>query len=242
MDGAGMSYHIVEKNGRIVGIKSNAMFIRAAQSPAPRSIVARSAMLIRSPIAPRVIPRGRQVLMTGPETTAALGFSLRPPKWVRKAQPGKVLKKAIIPIAVVGATLLIPGVGGAVVGAVTAAAKASGGFVGRIFGKGITVAKTVTTAVKPVAPLVQQIAPMALPMMPGSVPAASAPSTPTPVSMTPQSAAPEISSSGSMFTPSASAASDQATGGSGAASTGMPGWVIPAGLGLVVFAMMSRRR
>lgn len=40
---------------------------------------------------------------------AALGFSLKPPKYLRKFQPGKVLKKLAVPAAI-GATLFIPGV------------------------------------------------------------------------------------------------------------------------------------
>lgn len=59
---------------------------------------------------------------------ATLGFSLKPPKWLRKMQPGKFL----LPAAAVVGTLLIPGVGGAVAGAAGAAAKgiasASSGF------------------------------------------------------------------------------------------------------------------
>ena len=38
-----------------------------------------------------------------------LGFSLKPPKWLRKAQPGKILKKIAVPAALVGA-MFIPGV------------------------------------------------------------------------------------------------------------------------------------
>lgn len=46
-------------------------------------------------------------------TLGDLDFSLKPPKWLRKAQPGKILKKLAVPIAV-GAALLIPGVAPAV--------------------------------------------------------------------------------------------------------------------------------
>jgi hypothetical protein len=65
-----------------------------------------------------------------------LGFSLKPPKWARKMQPGKILKKIAIPLAVVGGALLIPG-GGALLakGLVGGAKLAVGGA--RLAGKGI---------------------------------------------------------------------------------------------------------
>ena len=39
-----------------------------------------------------------------------LGFSLKPPKWLRKAQPGKILAKVAVPAAAITAAALIPGV------------------------------------------------------------------------------------------------------------------------------------
>lgn len=76
---------------------------------------------------------------------ASLGFSLRPPKWVRKLKPGKFL----LPAAAIIGTLLIPGVGGAIVGGVLASAKAIGGAAGSLI-KGAT---TVGTALAPAAPI-----------------------------------------------------------------------------------------
>jgi hypothetical protein len=40
---------------------------------------------------------------------SGLGFSLKPPKWIRKMQPGKVLKKVAVPLAIVAGAVLIPG-------------------------------------------------------------------------------------------------------------------------------------
>ncbi|HLB37469.1 MAG TPA: hypothetical protein VJL31_12935 [Gemmatimonadales bacterium] len=81
----------------------------------------------------RVDARGRVLQQS--TTLSGLGFSLKPPKWLRKAQPGKILKKAAIPLAVIGGALLIPGVGGALVGAATAAGRAAAGA-GRLIGRG----------------------------------------------------------------------------------------------------------
>lgn len=50
------------------------------------------------------------------QTLNGLEFSLKPPKWLRKAQPGKILAKAAVPLAI-GAALLIPGVAPVVAGA-----------------------------------------------------------------------------------------------------------------------------
>jgi hypothetical protein len=56
-----------------------------------------------------------------------LGFSLKPPGWLRKWQPGKTLKKALVPAAIIGGSLLIPGVGGVVAKGLTVAAKGAVG-------------------------------------------------------------------------------------------------------------------
>jgi hypothetical protein len=63
-----------------------------------------------------------------------LGFSLKPPKFVRKAvkaiskiQPGKVLAKVALPAAAIAAAALIPGAAPLALRAVTGVAKAAGG-------------------------------------------------------------------------------------------------------------------
>lgn len=63
--------------------------------------------------------RPRRAYSRGSDIAAGydgLGFSLKPPKWLRKLQPGKVLKKAL-PFAAGAAALFIPGVGPAIAGA-----------------------------------------------------------------------------------------------------------------------------
>lgn len=65
-----------------------------------------------------------------------LGFSLKPPKWLRKMQPGKILKKAIVPAAIIGGSLLIPGVGGVVAKGLTSAAKGAASLARLGFGVG----------------------------------------------------------------------------------------------------------
>lgn len=72
----------------------------------------------------------------------ALGFSLKPPKWLRKAKLGKIL----LPLAAAGVALLVPGVGGAVVGGLTAAARAAKGGVGIITGALNTAGKSMSAA------------------------------------------------------------------------------------------------
>jgi hypothetical protein len=62
-----------------------------------------------------------------------LGFSLKPPKWVRKL----TLKKAIVPLAIVGATFLIPGAGALLAKGVLGATKLAFGGV-KLAGKGVT--------------------------------------------------------------------------------------------------------
>lgn len=65
---------------------------------------------------------------------AGLGFSLKPPKFVRKAvkaitkiQPGKVLAKVALPAAAIAATALIPGAAPLALRAASGVAKAAGG-------------------------------------------------------------------------------------------------------------------
>lgn len=96
-------------------------------------------------------------------TEEQLGFSLKPPSWLRKAQPGKILAKAAVPLAV-GASLFIPGVAPAalaVVKTVGAGALSAGKLLGkgaigttRLLGKGVGkstgfLAKKVVSVVAP---------------------------------------------------------------------------------------------
>jgi hypothetical protein len=169
--------------------------------------------------------------MSSPDV--GLGFSLRPPKWLRKAQPGRILKKAAIPLAIIGGTLLIPGVGGAVVGGLTAAGKAVGGFAARSFKSIRRVGSTVNTTVNTImpAPSVSTYstpAPM-ISTLPGPAPSVSTFSMPAPVP-----------TEGGSFMPAQPVASDQATGSS--APSELPGWVIPAGIAAVALVFMSGRR
>jgi hypothetical protein len=63
-----------------------------------------------------------------------IGFSLKPPRWLRKMQPGKVLVKYGLPAAAVAATFFIPGVAPAAARIVAGGARLltrSGGAVGR---------------------------------------------------------------------------------------------------------------
>jgi hypothetical protein len=90
---------------------------------------------LRAPIPPwSTVPRSvlNQYALNGYEP---LGFSLKPPRWLRKAQPGKILKKVAIPAAIVGA-MFIPGVaplalkaGGMLLKGGVGVVKAGGGLV-----------------------------------------------------------------------------------------------------------------
>jgi len=62
-----------------------------------------------------------------------LGFSLKPPKWLRKL----TIKKAIVPLAVVGASLFIPGAAPLLAKGIVGASKLVVGG-GRLLGKGVT--------------------------------------------------------------------------------------------------------
>lgn len=111
--------------------------------------------------------------------TAALGFSLKPPKWLRKMKPGKVL----VPLAAVAGTLLIPGVGGLLVGGITAAAKAIGAGAAAAAG-------AATPAIQSLAPLVApQVIPSLVsppawpPMQPPPPPTFTTPQPPPPPSI-----------------------------------------------------------
>lgn len=83
-------------------------------------------------------------------TLEGLGFSLKPPKWLRKAQPGKLLKKAAPPLAI-GASLFVPGVAPAVAavgkGIFGAAKAVGGGLFGKLFAA--KAAKAAASAVLP---------------------------------------------------------------------------------------------
>jgi hypothetical protein len=56
----------------------------------------------------RVDRQGRLVQQS--TTLSGLGFSLKPPKFIRKFQPGIFIQKHALPIAAIGASFLIPGV------------------------------------------------------------------------------------------------------------------------------------
>lgn len=108
-----------------------------------------------------------------------LGFSLKPPKWIRKAKPGKILAKIAVPAAVIGASFLIPGVGGALVKGITSA----GGMLFRgataagkaVVGAGGAVAKAAAPVIAPATKAVEVVAPGLIPppiqaLLPGGVP------------------------------------------------------------------------
>jgi hypothetical protein len=219
-----MSYHVVDDNGRTLGCSNTlgALPTRPAWGAPPRT---------------RVLPRGRQVMETG--SSYGLGFSLKPPKWVRKAQPGKILKKIALPAAAVGAALLIPGVGGAIVGGISAAARASGSVLSKL----VSVVRKVPSPVPALraapailnSPVAQTISTA---LSPASVMPASSPSMPTPISMSPMTDAPQQYASSS-FAPAQASASDQAAGTS---SGEMPPWLIPAGIAAAALVLMSNRR
>jgi hypothetical protein len=65
-----------------------------------------------------------------------LGLSLKRPKWLRKMQPGKVLKKIAAPLALVGGALLIPGAGAMLVKGAAGAVRGAAGAA-RFAGKGL---------------------------------------------------------------------------------------------------------
>jgi hypothetical protein len=77
-----------------------------------------------------------QYVLTGYDP---LGFSLKPPRWIRKAQPGVFIRKNIIPIAAGASLFLIPGAAPLALKAVTGAGsllarggKAAGGGVSNL--------------------------------------------------------------------------------------------------------------
>lgn len=198
--------------------------------------------------APRMValppPRGRRVMNNA---DYGLGFSLRPPKWVRKAQPGKILKKIALPVAAVGAALLIPGVGGAIVGGATAVAKAGGGIFGkitsllkpasRIVTSPIQTLNTATQAVQGVQQAATSMLSTAQSVLPGG-----SPSIPTPVLMSQPS--PSMSSSlpeGYYGPPAPADAAGGAPAAAPAAAASLPPWAIPAGIAVLAL-VMSRRR
>jgi hypothetical protein len=55
------------------------------------------------------------------DTGETLGFSLKPPKWLRKMQPGKILAKAAPVLGIIAGAILIPGVGGVLAKGLTTA-------------------------------------------------------------------------------------------------------------------------
>lgn len=173
--------------------------------------------------------------ITVDESGNALGFSLRPPKWLRKAQPGKILKKAALPLAVIGGALLIPGVGGAIAAGLKFGAVKAGGAALRL-------AKGAPSAMRSrvVSRTVERIT---LPPMPSPVPHIEALPTGVPMpAMTAMSVQPMTSAP---YVPSGAGAAvmdPSAVDSPSAASAGeMPGWVIPAALGLGLFVFMRKK-
>lgn len=83
------------------------------------------------------IGRGTVFIPAG-SNLSGLGFSLKPPKWLRKMQPGKILKKAALPLAI-GAALFIPGALPLLAKGVVGASKLVVGG-GRLVAKGVTAA------------------------------------------------------------------------------------------------------
>lgn len=177
-----------------------------------------------------------------------LGFSLKPPKWLRKMQPGKVLLKAAPVIAGVGAALLIPGVAPA--GA--ALFKGAGGLAlrgaGALVRGGAAAGRGVFGLLRPVAKTAAGILAPAGGGTPGIVPEGTAP-----IPMLPQAAPstpityagqPDFSSfmpsggGGGGFAAPAAASSDQAA--APAPSSNMP--LILGGLGAVALIMFATRR
>lgn len=145
-----------------------------------------------------------------------LGFSLKPPKWLRKAQPGKILGKAALPLGVIAGALLIPGVGGALVGGLKAGVSAASRLMSA---KPIPGIPTIGSQVKTLVSDMDRVQPFA----PSSPATNSVAVMPAPM----VSAPPTIDSS--------AGSSAQAPAGADA----MPGWLIPAGLALAV-VMFSR--
>jgi hypothetical protein len=202
--------------------------------------------------------RGRQVF--GADfADETLGFSLKPPKWLRKAQPGKILKKAAIPLAIAAGTLLIPGVGGAAVKGLTAvggaALKGTKGLA-RFIGLGkkalpsdqwIATATGVNPSggggliesVKSFAAAAQPILTATGVLPPGGLPA-SPMSVPPPASVPWDFGAGGGGGGGGGGVP----VSPPATAIETASTTGgeMPPWVIPAAAAAVVLLALNRRR
>jgi len=114
-------------------------------------------------------------------TLSGLGFSLKPPRWIRKAQPGIFIQKHALPLALVGSAFLIPGAGAlAAKGILGAGRLAAGGARGVAagarnlfsFARGIKAPKLPTQAlqqaaqyVAPVAVVPQQMIPVANPTL-----------------------------------------------------------------------------
>ncbi len=188
----------------------------------------------------------RAQLMLQPSSTG-LGFSFRPPKWLRKAQPGKILAKAAIPLAVIGGALLIPGVGGAIVGAATGAVKGAGSLL-KMGGSAIAsslkpVTNTVGTSVaNTLQPLPAQVVTNLLTPTPPM-------GSPNPAIVPPQTfnPAPQVAYGPPMVSSGAGASSFAPAGPGGEAPAGaqpageLPSWAIPAGIAAVALLVMSRR-
>lgn len=81
----------------------------------------------RRPASYRVVRRHIPVprMYERPEYTG-LGFSLKPPRFIRKLQPGKILKKIAVPLAIGAAIVAIPGVAPAIGRGIAAAGRVVG--------------------------------------------------------------------------------------------------------------------
>jgi hypothetical protein len=165
------------------------------------------------------VPCGRQVM-----ASSAMGFSLKPPKWLRKA--GTAVAKVALPIAAVGGALLLPGVGSGIVAA------ASG-----LFGRKVGVPASTVIPAAPQAAGASGVVASTIKAAATLFPASS-PSVPTPVSFTPMvepmspGLAPRIAAS-------AGSSAGSPTGGA------TPDWLMPAVIGgaaLLLFAGMKKGR
>jgi hypothetical protein len=161
------------------------------------------------------------------EITDGLGFSLKPPKWLRKAQPGKILKKIALPIAAVGATLLIPGAAPLVGAALKTAVKAVPAGI-RLIGKGTS---KLATALAPVAPKFTISAPSVAATIGIQLPIAAPAAVPDFTTTAPLVTAPTFAPSQPSYaaTPGGGATVEAAPGAAGA-----PPWGLLLGAGAVL--------
>lgn len=195
----------------------------------------------------RVMPRGRACLSgyVTEENLSDLGFNLFKSigKGVKKV--GHVLKKVIKPALFIGGSFLIPGVGPLVGKFAGGALKAGIGLAkGTLGAKGILAGAkqlAVSKALQAV-PLPRSVS-LSLPMDTAPIafaPSAASPSLPV-QSLQQAAAAPFVSVEPRPATPasvSVDASAPVATGG----GAGMPGWVIPAAIGVGALLLVSANR